>query len=131
MGKTGRDRETVITFNEIDNEAKVYTCNKKFMDHLDRNIRLRPDFGECVHIEHSECRQYKRGRAIKSKSYIIPKKWVKFIRVREMTPELLERYLHRANDMCRARKDIDESKILSEEEIQRRVENFRKQLKGE
>lgn len=131
MSKTGRARETVITFNEIDNTANVYTCNKKFRDHLDRNVKLRPDLGKCVHTEYSEHRYYKKDKVIKSKSYIIPKKWVKFIKVREMTPEDLERCLHRSNDMCRARKDIDNSKILSEEEIQKRVEDFRKQLNGE
>lgn len=131
MSKTGRARETVITFNEIDDTANVYTCNKKFRDHLDRNIKLRPDLGKCVHIEYSEHRNYKKDNAIKSKSYVIPKKWVKFLKVKKMTPELLERSLRRYNDMSRARKDVGEDRLLSEEEIQKRVEDFRKQLNGE
>lgn len=66
MNLTNKERETVITFNEADKTADVFTYNRKLLGQLSQLASDRPD--ECKVIydnpEGAVC-------------YEVPKKWIK------------------------------------------------------
>ena len=39
---TNYEKETIINFNEADNIASIFTCNKSWQKHLEKRLGLRP-----------------------------------------------------------------------------------------
>lgn len=68
------ERETIITYNEEEKTADVYTCNKALRRRLDQLLKTRDDI------------QLVREDDI-SGTYIVPKKWVKVSPPRQMSEE--------------------------------------------
>lgn len=64
--RSAYERETVIDFNEEEDEASVYTFNKKLIRKLLSLVNLKPD----------ECKIDYRGPE-DSISFVIPKNWIK------------------------------------------------------
>lgn len=71
------DRETIITFNELDKEAYVYTYNQKIIKKLDILLIERPE--ECVLLANQ--------RSDNERGYKIPKKWVKISQPKNYSEE--------------------------------------------
>lgn len=71
------ERETVITYNEQEKTAVVYTCNPVLKRKLDGLTAARPD--ECKLL-----RQFPDGIGME---YEVPKKWVKVSPPRFMSEE--------------------------------------------
>ena len=71
------EQETVITYNEEEKTAGVYTHNKALLRRLDKLAQERPD----------ECRLEKARPDGRSADYIIPKAWVRIRPPRRMSPE--------------------------------------------
>lgn len=69
------EQETVITYNEEEKTASVYTHNKALLRRLDKLAQERPD----------ECRIEKARPD--AADYIIPKAWVRIRPPRRMSPE--------------------------------------------
>ena len=67
MNIPGIERETVITYNEQEKVAVVYTCNPALIRKLDGLTTARPD--ECKLL-----RRFPDGIGVE---YEVPKKWVK------------------------------------------------------
>lgn len=61
------ERETIITYNEAESEASVYTHNKALRRRLDELARQRPEDCQVDRVGHE-------GAAV---DYTIPKAWVK------------------------------------------------------
>ena len=69
------ERETIITYNEAEKEANVYTHNKALLRKLEAWAKERPE----------ECHM-RRGDDMAA-DYIVPKKWVKVLPPRILTGE--------------------------------------------
>lgn len=74
------ERETIITFNEKDETASVYTMNRALARRLDNLTATRPD-------ETRRVKTYPDG----AQEYEVPKKWVKVNAGLVLTPEERER----------------------------------------
>lgn len=74
------ERETIITFNEKDETANVYTMNRALARRLDNLTESRPD-------EARRVKTYPDGAL----EYEVPKKWVKVNAGLVLTPEERER----------------------------------------
>ena len=61
------ERETIITYNEAESEASVYTHNKALRRTLDKLAQERPE----------DCRVDRGGHGGAAADYTIPKAWVK------------------------------------------------------
>ena len=61
------ERETIITYNEAESEASVYTHNKALRRTLDKLAQERPE----------DCRVDRVGHGGAAADYTIPKAWVK------------------------------------------------------
>jgi hypothetical protein len=70
-----QDRETVISFNEADDEASIYTYNRHLQTHL-RRMGIKPE----------------SGNGFGGVSYIIPKSWL-----RDPRPRKAERETRKVN----------------------------------
>ena len=77
MNIPGIERETVITYNEQEKAAVVYTCNPALKRKLDGLTIARPD--ECKLL-----RRFPDGIGVE---YEVPKKWVKVSPPRIMSEE--------------------------------------------
>lgn len=71
---SGYERETIINYNNEEKVAQVYTCNESLQRKLDK---LCEEYPECTCINFDEY----------SKTYIVPKKWVKIRPPRKMSEE--------------------------------------------
>lgn len=74
MHLTLEEKETIILFNEADSQAKVYTCNKSMMRQLDELCKNSVEITEVLKDEHS-------------KTYLLPKKWIKVRKPRQLSVE--------------------------------------------
>ena len=61
------EQETIITFNEAETTASVYTHNSTLRQRLEQLAQDRPE----------DCRFVKASRDEEAVEYIIPKKWLK------------------------------------------------------
>lgn len=71
------EQETVISFNEDEKTANVYTFNSSLQKQLEQLQQERPD----------ECKLYRESCFGKAKEYTIPKKWIKIRPPRILTEE--------------------------------------------
>ena len=112
MRRTKKERETIITFNEEDSLAKVYTCNKKMRTKLDKAVETRPDKGKVVWTEKSDY------NAVVSRSYMVPKDWIRIKSQRVMTPERLKDLMGYMRKATKNNPNIQgEKKEISDEKI--------------
>lgn len=65
MDYKGAERETIINFNELEEQASVYTCSKRLINQLNKLAQERK---ECIK---------KRGDNETFIEFLVPKKWVK------------------------------------------------------
>lgn len=75
MKLTKYEQETIITYNEEEGTAGVYTHNKSLLRKLEQLSRARPD----------ECKLEEMSRGGQAADYIIPKSWVKITPKRLLT----------------------------------------------
>lgn len=89
------ERETIICYNEGDDEASVYTCNRALRNKLAKLAENNPD-----------CKPERV--CDESVSYIVPKSWVKITRPRVLSDE------QKQAAAARIRKSMgyDESKVV-------------------
>lgn len=78
------ERETIITYNEAEPTASVYTMNGALIRKLDGLVQTRPDDARRV-------KAYPDG----AQEYEVPKKWVKVNAGLILTPEERERRIER------------------------------------
>ena len=67
MNLTRYERETIITYNDEEKTAGVYTHNKALLRKLEQLSQARPD----------ECKLEGMSRGGQAADYIIPKSWVR------------------------------------------------------
>ena len=67
MKLTKYEQETIVTYNEEEKTAGVYTHNKALLRKLEQLSQTRPD----------ECKLESTSRGGQAADYIIPKSWVK------------------------------------------------------
>ena len=90
MHLTSYEKETIITYNKADNTAHVYTCDSALMRKLD---------GFCA--DSQDIVMVKEDKY--SKTYELPKKWVKVSKPRTYSEEYRKELSERAKRMCKAR----------------------------
>lgn len=90
---TRAEKETIITFNEEEDVAIVYTYNGRVKREIERAIESSGD-GAARVVEKN-----KDGSA----EYVIPKKWVKVRGGRNMTEEQKEKMEERGRKLAEAR----------------------------
>ena len=78
---TNYERETIINFNEGEDTASVYTCNKALRRRLEQLAQERPE----------ECRLFKVSHWDQAVEYYIPKAWVKINPTRILSEDEKER----------------------------------------
>jgi hypothetical protein len=83
MSLTKCEQETIINFDEAAQQATVYTCNKAMMRQLDKLAQI-----SSIVIEEKQD-QY-------SKTYVIPKKWIKIKMPRILSSEQKQEMANRA-----------------------------------
>ena len=69
------ERETIISFNDAEKTAVLYTCNKALIRKMDNYLSSRPDDVKLMSAD--EC----------SKTYSLPKQWVKVSPPRTVSEE--------------------------------------------
>lgn len=74
MNYTNYELETIFNYNQAETTADVYTCDKALMRKLDGFCAVNP---ECELLKQDDC----------SKTYKIPKKWIKVQMPRMLTEE--------------------------------------------
>ena len=77
MGLSNLEKETVILFNEKEETASVYTHNGRLLRYLQRMQSERPE--EALLVSEDE--------VFGSKTYQVPKKWVKIMASRVLSEE--------------------------------------------
>lgn len=85
---TGCERETVITFNEIEDKAEVFTYNKKIKNKLLKCLASNPD----------ECRLIKENQD-GGVTFEVDKSWIRVAPKRRMSDEQREMLRERAKRM--------------------------------
>lgn len=98
MAMTRYEMETIINYNQEEKTASVYTCDKALIRRLDRLCE------ESTEITVEKEDEY-------SKSYILPKKWVKVRKPRQLSDELKEKLASR----MRASREEENSDGMDEE----------------
>ena len=84
MGSISKiEQETIIIFNEAESTATVNTCNKAWQNQLSRFCAETPDVCLVQKDEHS-------------KTYTLPKKWLKVRRPRVLSSEERSKLASRA-----------------------------------
>lgn len=74
------ERETIITYNELEKTASVYTHNRRLRHKLDTLTESHPDDCQLIREDHE-------GQA---KEYQVPRKWIKVSpprKARELTED--------------------------------------------
>lgn len=95
MALTNYERETIIIFNEADDMATVDTCNRGWINKLDKLVASNPKIVEGRTDEHS-------------KRYLLPKSWVKIRAPREISDEERSVLRQRAIENLGKRKTYEE-----------------------
>lgn len=90
MNLTSAEKETIITFNEADKEAEVFTYNGRMLKDLGKLAEQRAEEVQCI-----------KANADGSRIYRLPKKWVKIRASRILTEEQLERASERGKELAR------------------------------
>jgi len=80
------EKETVITFNDKDDMATIYTCNKSLINKLDKFCSKSP----VILLKKSD--EY-------SKTYIIPKKYISIRFPHKISEELREKRAKKAREI--------------------------------
>ena len=75
MKYTNEEKETIITYNNADKEAQVYTCNAALIRRMDKLCADHP--ASCRQVEIDEC----------SRTYFIPKKLITIRQPRVLSEE--------------------------------------------
>ena len=96
MTLTNQERETIIVFNEADDMATVDTCNRGWINKLDKLVASNPKIVEGRTDEHS-------------KRYLLPKSWIKVRAPREISEQ------ERAVLRQRAIENLGKAKAIYEE----------------
>ena len=78
---TRYEQETVITYNEAEQTANIYTHNKALRRRLEQLAQERPE----------ECRLYRVSHWGEAVEYYVPKSWLKINPTRILTEAQLER----------------------------------------
>jgi len=78
------ERETTITYNDDSKDATLYTCNKAMMRKLDGMCEKYPD----------KCKMTRQDEY--SKTYVLPKKFIKINAPRFVSDEQREKMRQRA-----------------------------------
>ena len=76
---TKYEQETIINFNVAESDAVVYTCDKTVMRKLDVLVNECPEVYRCI------------AETDIDKTYVMPKKYVKYRKPRRISKELIER----------------------------------------
>lgn len=87
---SGYERESIINYNNEEKVAQVYTCNESLQRKLDK---LCEGYSECKCINSDDY----------SKTYIIPKKWVKIRPPKKLSEETKQQLSARAKNMWKNR----------------------------
>ena len=95
MALTNQERETIIIFNEADDAAIIDTCNKGWINKLDKLVSSNPKIVEDRTDEHS-------------KRYILPKSWIKVRAPREISDDERAVLRQRAIENLGKRKTYEE-----------------------
>lgn len=85
------EQETIITYNEEEKTAGVYTHNKALLRRLDKLAQERPD----------ECRLEKVRPDGRAADYIIPKAWVRIYPPRVSAPLTEEQKQRRREQLAK------------------------------
>lgn len=91
MNYTNQELETIFNYNQAESTADIYTCDKALMRKLDSFCTVNP---ECKLLEQDDC----------SKTYIIPKKWIKIKLPRILSDEEKVKMAERAKDNFKIKK---------------------------
>lgn len=89
MGLSNLEKETVILFNEREDTASVYTHNGKMLRYLQRMQSERPE--ETLLVSEDE--------VYGSKTYRVPKEWVRIIASRILSEEAKATLAERIRDI--------------------------------
>lgn len=84
------ERETIINYNNGEKVAQVYTCNEFLQKKLNK---LCEEYSECMCINSDEY----------SKTYIVPKKWIKVRPPKKLSEETKQQLSERARNMWKNR----------------------------
>ena len=87
------ERETIITFNEAEKTAGVYTHNGRLLRQLEQLAKDRPD----------ECQLERVCRDGSAADYIVPKSWIKIRPKRILSEEERERLSEAGKKLAAAR----------------------------
>lgn len=96
MSLSAYERETVITYNDDEKEAIVYTCNAALRRKLESISADRPD----------ECKLARQNEFYVE--YTLPKKWVKIHPSRILSGEQKAEYAERAKRLSQYRKSAEQ-----------------------
>ena len=94
MNMTRYEMETIINYNQAEKTASIYTCDRSLMRKLDK-----------LCSESEEITVEKEDEF--SKTYILPKKWVKVRKTRQLSEEEREKLASRMRAI-REGEDTDE-----------------------
>jgi hypothetical protein len=86
------EKETIILWNEAEKTAEVYTCSKSMMRKMDELAEKSPT------VQRTEETEY-------SKTYILPKKYVKVVLPRQLSDETKRKMRLRMQEMRKKQKE--------------------------
>lgn len=87
MALSKLERETIITYNEAEAEAEIYTYNRPLQRKLERLALERPEEVKILCADRTG-----------SKTFRLPKKFVSVRAARQISPELREKMAHVAKE---------------------------------
>lgn len=87
MALSKLERETIITYNEAEAEAEIYTYNRPLQRKLERLALERPEEVKILCADRTG-----------SKTFHLPKKFVSVRAARQISPELREKMAHVAKE---------------------------------
>jgi hypothetical protein len=93
MSLTKYETETVMNFNDAEDMAEIYTCNRAWINRLDKLCLCTPE------IIRKKADEY-------SRTYIIPKKYIKVRIPRQLSDEKRTELILRAKKNLHADKQI-------------------------
>lgn len=88
MNLSSYEKETIIVFNESDNDAEIFTHNGRMLRELEKLITDRPD--DVQHVKDNDTG---------GSTYRVPKKWVKIRASRILTDEQKEKAAERMRQL--------------------------------
>lgn len=90
MRLSSEERETIIRFDDSENVASIYTCNSTLKSKLDKLMSERTGISIVSEDEYS-------------KTYILPKKWVKVVAPRILSDEQRSKMAEKAKELWKKR----------------------------